>query len=264
MTETRSGVWPGNEGCRLQAVSLAPSYAMKPTTSLPALLLFLFACGTDDAPASADLHTPEAADAGEAPFQRACARLHGECASVCLSPFLECYGDPGTCADQWEADFLADFEDPLIDTERMRRCAEQVDEQSCTDLEPDTLECEYAIVDSCAGDRDELGQPYSPFLATAVATDAELHIEVCPRVEEFVAIELDRGAVLEIVRPEDAPSSFFRLLQLLPDSRGDAVLHEYPMDQPVPEDGVYLVSILASDRTDQRLRLVPTFPGDEE
>ena len=238
---------------------------MKSTLRFPVLfLLLLCACGSEDAPASAGLLSPDDAAAGEEPFQRACARLHGECASVCSSPFLECYADAGTCASQWEADFLADFDDPLLDAVRMRRCAEQVDEQSCTDLEPDTLECDYAILESCPGDRDALGQPYSPFLASPVPTDVEFRIEVCPSVEEFVAVELDRGAVLEIQRPDDAPSSFFRLLQLLPDSRGDAVLHEYPIEQPVPEDGVYLVSILASDRTDQQLRLVPTYPGDEE
>ncbi|MCR9163825.1 MAG: hypothetical protein ACE37F_01065 [Nannocystaceae bacterium] len=182
--------------------------------------------------------------------------MHGECSSVCDSPFLECFDDARTCAQQWEADFFSGYDDPLVDDGLMRRCAEQVEAQSCLDLEPDSLECEFALVESCTGDRDEHGQPYSPFSAVPLAFGVPYDFDLCDGVSEFYALPMSAGTVLSSNDLGGADSVSVRLYELLETSDGDSVLHEHDSDTAVAQDGTYIVELEAYDRTAARLQFV--------
>ena len=209
---------------------------------------FLVACGPQSEPGGEGLSEPGDAPGRHEPFSIGCARLHGECSSICDSPFLECYANASVCAMQWEAEFFDDFDDPLVDSTRMSRCADQVRDAACTSIEPDTLECEFAIVDACTGDRDALGQPYSPFSPATVVAGEAFSIDLCGGISEFLAVELEAGDVVHLEEPEEGPNVFVSLHQMLETGSGDAVLHSLDEDQPVPEAGVYLVELQTVQR----------------
>lgn len=193
----------------------------------------------------------------EAPFAEACARLHGECAPVCDNVFVECYDDVATCTEQWTRDYLGDYDAPLVDPVRVAACAAQVGGQSCTDLEPDTVECEYAVVEGCPDDDDGHGAVYSPFTPGRVELGVPLAVRLCPGVEEFFAITLETGATLELVLPDDGPHVFVDLVRMSAVPSGDALLVREDLDTPVVEAGEYLLALDAVDPFDAALTLVP-------
>lgn len=204
---------------------------------------------------------PGAAPSRHDPFVNACTRLHGECSGLCDNLFFECYANVSTCATQWEAEFFDGFDDPRVDDTAMARCAEQVETAACTSIQPDTLECDYAIVDACTGDRDGFGAPYSPLTPAAVPLGEWVSIDLCADVEEFYAVELLADHVLEVEEPEDGPNLNYRLYQVLENGAGDAVLHEFDEDDPVPADGVYLVGFEPSWRVLADVRFVAVEAG---
>jgi hypothetical protein len=202
----------------------------------------MLACGPSSDPGGDGLSEPSASSSRHDPFVTACRRLHDECSGLCDNLFFECYADASTCATQWEAEFFDGFDDPLVDDAAMARCAEQVETAACTSIQPDTLECDYAIVDACTGDRDAFGAPYSPLSPAVVELGEWLTLDLCAGVEEFYAVELPAGRVLEIEEGEDGPNLGYDLYQVLENGAGDAVLHEFDAYQPIPADGVYLVA----------------------
>jgi hypothetical protein len=210
----------------------------------------------DGADGDAGLGDPGDADGIEAPFAEACARLHGECAPVCDNVFVECYDDVATCTEQWTRDYLADYEAPLVDPVRVAACAAQVDAQSCTDLEPDTVECEYAVVEGCPDDDDGHGAVYSPFTPGRVQLGVPLDVRLCPGVEEFFAITLEAGTTLELVQPEGGPHVFTDLVRMSTAAGGEALLVRAGLDTPVVEAGEYLLAVDAADPFDSTLTLV--------
>lgn len=214
------------------------------------------ASASDGADGDAGLGEPADADAVEAPFARACARLHDECAPVCDNVFVECYDDVATCTEQWTRDYLADYDAPIVDPARVAACAAQVDTQSCTDLEPDTVECEYAVVEGCPGDDDAHGAVYSPYAPGRIALGVPLDVHLCPGVEEFYAITLEAGATLELVLPEDGPPVFADLVRMSTVPSGDSLLVREGLDTPVVEPGEYLLALDAVDPFDASITLV--------
>lgn len=189
------------------------------------------------------------ADGTDAPFARACARLHGECAPVCDNPFVECYDDPQTCTQQWKAEYLEDFDFPMADPVRLARCAEQVERSACTDIEPDTVECEFAVVEQCPDDLDA-HRPYSPFWAQRIAMGDTLRVHLCEDVVEYYVVSLQAGERIAVEVPDDAPSLSIDLLRLTATDAGDAVLEELGLDIPVPLAGDYIVALEAFERGD--------------
>lgn len=210
--------------------------------------------GADD---DAGLGDPGDTDVIEAPFAEACARLHGECAPVCDNVFVECYDDVATCTEQWTRDYLADYDAALVDPVRVAACAAQVDAQSCTDLEPDTAECEYAVVEMCPDDDDGHGAVYSPFAPGRVELGVPLEVRLCPGVEEFFAITLEAGTMLELVQSKNGPHVFSDLVRMTTVPSGDALLVRAGLDAPVVEAGEYLLALGAGEPFDSTLTLVP-------
>lgn len=233
-----------------------PPRAMK---SIPRSFLFLLpcllACGapTLGDPPLEDGATPGApVSGGYDPAVRACTRLHGECRQACEGLWgYDCYDDVPSCVENYTIDYTPSFDDPMIDEERARRCGEQVEQQPCDWLEPDSLECEFSIVERCADDGDALGRPYSPFLATDVKPGAEVVIDLCPGVPEFFALQLEAGTRLDVHRTDEGRVASAELHRLETTSSGEAVLQEYRLDEPVPEAGEYLVRLKSSYRVVQ-------------
>ncbi len=155
-------------------------------------------------------------DATRAAVARACARLHGDCADVCDNIFVECYGDFDQCVEQWSADYLEDFSFPIVDRDLAAQCAGQIDEQACTDLRPDSLECEYAIVETCPGDDDGFGAPYSPFRAASLSGSGTFEVMLCERVTEYYRLQLAQGQGVRITAlDEDADAPELELYRLV-------------------------------------------------
>jgi hypothetical protein len=179
-----------------------------------------------------------------APFVRACSRLHGECSAVCDNLLVECYDDVATCATQWQADYTEDFRYPLVVDGLLSECAAQVDRAACTDIEPDTFACEFAIVDSCPDDADGDATPYSPVWAVPLAVGTPVRIFLCADVPEYYEVELAAGQSIELEMDESAPRRpFARLMLLSTDARGEIVADEFSPGTPVPEDGTYIMLI---------------------
>ncbi len=194
----------------------------------------------------------------KAPVARACARMHGECSAICDNVWAECYDDVATCTEQWYADYLEEFDAPMVDAALVSRCAEQVEAQPCTNLEPDTAECDYAVVERCLEDTDDYGTPYSPFWAHPVQAGELLEPHLCAYIEEYYAIELRAGDVLDVERSGQGPAMFEHLLRMTTNTEGDALLERIDTGNPVPLDGTYVLVIESFERSQPMLELVLT------
>lgn len=191
-------------------------------------------------------------------FARACERLHGECASVCDNLFFECYDDVATCTEQWKAEYLSDYVDPIVDDALVELCSAQVDDAACTDLRPDTAECEYAIVDGCVGDADAHGAIYSPFTPGAAQVGAPIEVELCEWVEEYFAIELEAGATLELTADDTTQMpGFVDRLELVTTNDGDTVIERSSLDTPTAHAGTYLLAVETAMPGSYRFTVVP-------
>lgn len=218
------------------------------------------ACSLDETSAGAGMSgdplvSPSDERGVKAPFARACARLHGECSDVCDNLFVECYGDAATCTEQWTAEYLEDYRFPLVDESLLADCAAQVDRQACTELEPDSVACEFAIVESCPEDTDVYGANYSPFSAHPVQLGDELQVHLCDSVPEFFSLTLQGGTELEILEEGDRSSAYGELLRFSTNAAGDVISERSSLSDPVPVDGEYVLAIDASVRGDRRLTI---------
>lgn len=241
---------------------------MKTASLLAILALSPIACFAEhDVGAEADTDEP-AAEHGEggassgggvdSVFARACERLHGDCSSVCDNPFFECYEDVATCTEQWRLDYLSDYAAPLVDDERVARCGAQVDEQACTDLRPDTPECEFAIVERCVGDGDAYGAIYSPFTPGSAVLGETIELQLCQSIEEFFAIELEQGATLEVIGDDSTPQpSFIDRIEMVTTEDGDVVIERSDLDTPTAHAGTYLIGVHSGMAGMFRFAIVP-------
>jgi hypothetical protein len=235
---------------------------MKLESLLVSIALSQLACFAEDgvggaaqAEEPADESTHEGVDGV---FALACERLHGECSSVCDNVFVECYDDVDTCTEQWRLDYLADYAAPIVDEELVQRCAAQVDEQSCTDLRPDTVECDYSIVDSCVGDADAHGAIYSPFSPGVARVGDVIEVELCAWVEEYFAIELEAGAILDAVADDDVlVPGFIERVEMVTTPDGDTVIERSNLDTPAAHDGTYLLAVESGMAGSFRFSVVP-------
>jgi hypothetical protein len=239
---------------------------MKLQLLLVSIALSQLACvAPDDLSAASDANDDAPDSAGDGPYEgvdgvfaRACERLHGECASVCDNVFVECYDDIATCTEQWKLDYLADYDAPIVDDDLVERCAADVDQQSCTDLRPDTPACEYAIVEGCVGDDDAHGAIYSPFTPGAARVGEVIEVELCEWVVEYFAIELEAGAVLETLGADDGPvPGFIERVELLETTEGDAVIESANLGTPVAHAGTYLLAVESATAGSFRFSIVP-------
>lgn len=187
-----------------------------------------------------------------------CQRLHGECNEVCTNPFVTCYENAGVCAEQFTADYISDYAFPIIDHDLANRCAAQVIDQPCLDLEPDTLECDYAVHEGCAGDDDAHGVTSSPFRPGRLEVGTPDSVYLCERVEEFFEVELRAGQSVTVESPDAESSNLAASLhRLVPVAGGKVQLESIADDidindddaNPVPSDGTYLLSLRSTAST---------------
>lgn len=200
--------------------------------------------------------SPTGGDITEAPFARACERLHDECASVCDNVFIECYEDVDTCTEQWTRDYLADYQVPVVDEVLVALCTEQVDAQSCTSLRPDTTECDFAVVEGCVADDDGHGANYSPFHPGEARVGEPVDLHMCEWVEEYFAITLVAGTSLEIESNDEANGLLVELLELSTAPSGDTLMSRTSLGTPVSRDGTYLIAIESANAGDYRFTVV--------
>lgn len=194
----------------------------------------------------------------EGVFARVCERLHGDCASVCDNLFFECYDDVASCTEQWQLDYLSDYTAPLVDDALVERCGAQVETQACTDLRPDTAECEYAIVESCLGDEDAHGAIYSPFSPGVAVLGEVIEVELCAWVEEYFAIELEQGATLDVIADDDALlPGFVDILELVAAPDGDTVIERSSLGTATAHGGTYVLAVESGESGSFRFAVVP-------
>jgi hypothetical protein len=225
---------------------------MKLQLLLVSIALSQLACvAEDDVSAASDANGDAPDSAADGPYEgvdgvfaRACERLHGECASVCDHVFFECYDDVATCTEQWQLDYLSDYAAPIVDDALVERCSAQVDQQACTDLRPDTAECDYSIVESCVGDGDGHGAIYSPFSPGSAKVGDVIEVELCEWVEEYFAIELEAGVVLEAVADDHVlVPGFIDRVEMVTTPDGDTVIERSNLATPAAHDGTYLLAV---------------------
>jgi hypothetical protein len=168
----------------------------------------------------------------------------------------------------WTADYLEDYDFPLFDPVLASQCAAQIEAAPCTDLRPDTLECEHAVVEGCPGDDDGHGAPYSPFHPAHIDANGALSVRLCEDVREYFALELAQGERLSVTDPEDS-NLRIELYRLIASSRGDAVLEEVidyfddggQPSAPMPDDGLYLLMFRSGSRTGRFTFTLSTTPA---
>ncbi|MEM6991134.1 MAG: hypothetical protein AAF721_11570 [Myxococcota bacterium] len=195
-----------------------------------------------------------------AAVQIGCQRLHGECNDVCSNPFVNCYENAEVCAEQFTADYIKDYTFPVLDADLAARCAAQVIDQPCLDLEPDTLECNYAVHEGCVGDDDGHGTTSSPFRPGRLTLGQADSVYLCASVEEFYELELRQGQGVSVHASNAESSSLSASLHRLVPVSSDRVQLESIVSyidindddddlEPVPSDGTYLLSLRSTSNT---------------
>lgn len=232
------------------------------TTTLASCFTDTIGTGNDGGHGSDTATSDVVGEGVEIPFARACARLHGECAAVCDNVFFVCYESVSTCTREWTADHLQDYAFPVVDEDLVAKCAKQVDRQPCTDLRPDTIECDYAVVESCPDDADDYGAPYSPLSAHPVQIGDRLDLDLCDNVDEFFSVHVEAGTALEIVHEDDGPRLYRDMMRLQTNASGDTVIEWVGIENPVPVTGEYVLVVSASARSHRQLRVVVHDDGD--
>jgi|GEM_PF-2616255 len=137
---------------------------------------------------------------------KGCARLFADCAYVCDSPFFSCPTTQAKCVEDTVADYLEDFDLPAVSATLATTCGRDIQAAACTDIPPDTPACDYALVEGCAGDTDDLGTPWSWLTPTTLQPPAQVAVHLCEDVAEWLAIDLQAGQQVTLHALEGEPS----------------------------------------------------------
>lgn len=191
--------------------------------------------------------------------RRGCARLQSDCAHLCEGPFARCHPTLEACVAEETAEYLDDYASPVVDPVLAAQCAAQIEAAPCSDLTPDTLECEYAVVETCASSEDDpFGLNHSPFTPAPLELDQTHVLRLCTDAPEFYAIELEAGGRLSVTGVEEHDERVgLTLFRLLATRTGEAMLEDMSgyfaadgdLTAPVPEAGTYLLEVDASSRS---------------
>jgi|GEM_PF-1919166 len=120
-----------------------------------------------------------------------CSRLHGNCADNCDNPFVYCGDSEADCRAQYALSFVDD-DHTHVNLAQAAVCAEQVLEQSCLDLDPDSVACDLALIEGCPDDADGVFN-YLPELAETLTLPATLSLDLCDDVGEFYLVQVPSG-----------------------------------------------------------------------
>ncbi len=192
---------------------------------------------------------------------KGCSRFYADCAYLCDNIWYSCAPSQGQCVTEEYASRVDEFDHPVVNAALAATCGDQILDAACTDIPPDTLECDYAVVEGCAVDADPYGNNYSFLGAWEVTTrTTSIPIDLCDDVEEWFAFDLAVGEVLRVTTHDPEPSAGnlrFRLYQDLsilgaePDKLGsetsswDGSVEELG---PVDTAGRYYLSVEISGR----------------
>lgn len=131
--------------------------------------------------------------------EAACDRLWGDCASLCDSDWVYCGGSREQCVEDYARSAVEDLAYPVYSEELANACAEQLAIRSCIDLDPNSPECNSAVLEGCPNDEDGYGRPYSwlaaydiPELPTTISP------HLCEAAEEWFAVHLEAGEALAV------------------------------------------------------------------
>ena len=189
--------------------------------------------------------------------RRGCARLEADCSHLCESVFASCHPSTDACVREETREHLEHYVWPAADPERAAQCAAQIEVAPCSDLTPDTLECEYAVFETCPEDDDGFGANQSPFHPAPLALGETHVMRLCESVPEFFAVELAAGQRLVVTaHTEDDERVSLDLWRLVATRAGGATLEEvsghFGADgdetAPMPDDGIYLLEVDAYSR----------------
>ncbi|TNF36695.1 MAG: hypothetical protein EP329_04930 [Deltaproteobacteria bacterium] len=137
---------------------------------------------------------------------KGCARFFSDCAYVCDSPFFSCPTSQAQCVEDTVADYLEDFDLPAVSPILAATCGLDIQGAACTDIPPDTPACDYALVEGCANDVDDLGTPYSWLTPTTLQAPAQVAVHLCEGVDEWLAVRVEPGQHVTVHALEGEPS----------------------------------------------------------
>lgn len=211
--------------------------------------------------ASGYVDTPATVEqAMKALVSKGCARFHSDCAYLCDGIWYECGQTPAQCVADQTAVRMAYFEHPVVDTALAATCAQDVAKAACADVPPSTVACDFAFVEGCLDDHDDLGQAYSwvnPHVVTGLPVTLTVHL--CDEAEEWLRLDLDKGQELVLAGLGEGPvpgsGSVRAALHAPPDADDDEPFfldsRSFSWDAdddpttlgPVNESGVYYVEL---------------------
>lgn len=140
-----------------------------------------------------------AIEAAEIATRAGCARLWSDCNSRCMDDFVYCGGSEDQCVHDYAKNAVEDLIYPVYSTELAEKCAQQLEERSCIDLDPDSPECEAAVLEGCPNDQDGYGAPYSWLSAAPIEMlPATLRPHLCSGADEWFAIHLEAGELAQL------------------------------------------------------------------
>jgi hypothetical protein len=140
-----------------------------------------------------------AIDAARIAAEVACERLWGDCSSLCNSDFVYCGNSEQSCVENYALSAVEDLLYPVYSKDLAERCAEQLGRRSCLDLNPNSAECNAAIVEGCLGDNDDYGRPYSWLAAHQLdSLPVTLRPHLCEDTPEWFVFQLEAGETVSV------------------------------------------------------------------
>lgn len=139
--------------------------------------------------------------------QAYCHRLFSDCASQCAalgSAF--CPSSEPTCVADEARRSTDRYAYPMASDGLAAGCAAQLGSASCSDLSPDSVECDSWLVNGCPNDDDGFGTPYSALNAAPLPVGpAAFSPLFCEHVVEYFSVDLDAGEGISLDwAPSDA------------------------------------------------------------
>ncbi len=141
----------------------------------------------------------EAFDAAKIVGEVVCGRAHSDCSELCDIPGAICGDSRSQCVENFARAVVEDLAVPMSSDRLAQACAQQIEQRSCTDLSPDSPECDFSIVEGCGNDDDEHGYNYS-WLASKTLSElpSPLNVSLCESVSEWFSFRLEANERLKI------------------------------------------------------------------
>jgi hypothetical protein len=204
----------------------------------------------------------EAIDAARIAAEVACDRLWSDCSSLCDEIFVYCGNSEEQCVEDYARDAVEDLQFPVYSVELAEQCADQLGRRSCLDLDPNSAQCEAAVLEGCPDDSDGYGRNYSWLGAhelTELPTTLSPHL--CQGTREWFVFHLEAGEAVTMTLIGGTGSGWADLYAPVGDAdRRDVAnvghsihfdptsdFQETEMFEPAPTAGIYYLQIYLND-----------------